>query len=177
MCTDKEQELAELKHIQNILEERVLWYKKRQLETKRAMKAKHRLSTLPDPVETYTMLEAELSYSINRIGFEVLCNVINRLAEQNSSFTKKQLSKEFIKQLLEKEELFVKEQLSEAQYSKLFDVVFSLDENYQRTVMADFVLDFAEQLITKIFRNIVIFDESYTKEVIERLVKHLKKNQ
>ena len=176
MSTEKEQEFEKLKHVQNILEERVLWYKMRQLETKRAMKAKHRLNALPDPNETYTMLESELSYILNRIGFEALSITINKLARQDVSFTKKQLSKEFTKQLLEQEELFANNQLSETQHSVLFEVVFSLDEDYQRTAIADFLLDFAEQLITKIFKNIAIFDDPYTLEVIASLIKHLKKN-
>ncbi|MCK5158861.1 MAG: hypothetical protein KAR08_06875, partial [Candidatus Heimdallarchaeota archaeon] len=73
------------------------------------------------------------------------------------------------------DELFAKEQLSEIQYSALFDVVFSLDENYQRTIIANFILDFGKQLIIKIFKNIVILDETYTVEVIDGLIKHMQK--
>ena len=57
----------------------------------------------------------------------------------------------------------------------LFEVVFSLDEDYQRTEIANFILDFAEQLIIKIFKNIVILDEVYTAEVIESVRNYLRK--
>ncbi|MCK5182992.1 MAG: hypothetical protein KAJ76_03975 [Candidatus Heimdallarchaeota archaeon] len=176
MIVDKEQELGNLTHIRSVLEERTIWYKKRQLETKRAMKAMHRLNTLPEPIETQTMLEAEISYAINKTGIEALTIIINQFDELNTSITKSHLRREFIKQLQEADELFAKEQLSEIQYSALFDVVFSLDENYQRTIIANFILDFGKQLIIKIFKNIVILDETYTVEVIDGLIKHMQKN-
>lgn len=175
MCANKESEVANLKHIQNILEERIMWFKKRQLETKRAIKARHRLETLPHPTVTHTMLEAELCYNLNQIGLDALITIIEKVDDQNSSFSKTQLSEEFLRQIVEKEELFVKKQLSETQYLELFQVVFSLDEDYQRRAIAGFILDFADQLIREIFRNIAIFDDSYTNEVIASLIKHLKK--
>ena len=175
MIVDKEQELGNLIHIRNVLEERTIWYKKRQLETKRAMKSIHRLNTLPEPIETQTMLEAEIVYAINKTGIEALTIIINQFDELNTSITKSHLRREFIKQLQEADELFVKEQLSEIQYSALFDVVFSLDEDYQRTIIANFILDFGKQLIFKIFKNIVILDETYTVEVIDGLIKHMQK--
>lgn len=119
------------------------------------------------------MLEAELNYIINQIGFDALLNIINRLKEPNASFTKKQLSEEFIKQLLENEELFVKESLSEVQYTALFEVVFSLDENCQRKEIANFIREYAEELITHVFKNIVILDDIYTQKVIEDLINYL----
>ena len=175
MCNDKEKEIRNLEHIYNVLEERTIWYKKRQLETKRAMKSIHRLNTLPDPTETHTMLEAEISYTLNRTGINALKIIINQFKELNSGFTKELLRKEFIKQLHEIDEIFAEQQISEKQYTSLFEVVFSLDEDYQRTIIANFILDFAEQLINKIFKNIVILDEVYTAEIIESVRNYLRK--
>ena len=175
MCNDKEKEIRNLEHIYNVLEERTIWYKKRQLETKRAMKSNHRLNTLPDPTETHTMLEAEISYTLNRTGINALKIIINQFKELNSGFTKELLRKEFIKQLHEIDEIFADQQISEKQYTSLFEVVFSLDEDYQRTIIANFILDFAEQLINKIFKNIVILDEVYTAEIIESMRNYLRK--
>ncbi|MHA1531376.1 MAG: hypothetical protein ACTSR6_05185 [Candidatus Heimdallarchaeota archaeon] len=175
MCNDKEKEIRNLEHIYNVLEERTFWYKKRQLETKRAMKSIHRLNTLPDPTETHTMLEAEISYTLNRTGINALKIIINQFKELNSGFTKELLRKEFIKQLHEIDEIFAEQQISEKQYASLFEVVFSLDEDYQRTIIANFILDFAEQLINKIFKNIVILDEVYTAEIIESVRNYLRK--
>ncbi|MCE7746450.1 MAG: hypothetical protein GPJ52_15080 [Candidatus Heimdallarchaeota archaeon] len=175
MCNDKEKEIRNLEHIYNVLEERTIWYKKRQLETKRAMKSIHRLNTLPDPTETHTMLEAEISYTLNRTGINALKILINQFKELNSGFTKELLRKEFIKQLHEIDEIFADQQISEKQYTSLFEVVFSLDEDYQRTIIANFILDFAEQLINKIFKNIVILDEVYTAEIIESVRNYLRK--
>ncbi len=142
------------------------------------MKSIHRLNTLPDPTETHTMLEAEISYTLNRTGINALKIIINQFKELNSGFTKDLLRKEFIKQLHEIDEIFVEQQISEKQYTSLFEVVFSLDEDYQRTEIANFILDFADQLIIKIFKNIVILDEVYTAEVIESVRNYLrKKNQ
>jgi len=175
LYNDKEKEIRNLEHIYNVLEERTIWYKKRQLETKRAMKSIHRLNTLPDPTETHTMLEAEISYTLNRTGINALKIIINQFKELNSGFTKELLRKEFIKQLHEIDEIFAEQQISEKQYTSLFEVVFSLDEDYQRTIIANFILDFAEQLINKIFKNIVILDEVYTAEIIESVRNYLRK--
>ena len=175
MIVDKEQEFENLKHIRNVLEERTIWYRKRKLETKRAMKSMHRLNTLPEPAETQTMLEADISYTINKTGIKALTIIINQFDELKTSITKSHLRREFIKQLQEVDELFAKERFSEIQYSALFDVVFSLDEDYQRTTIANFILDFGKQLIIRIFKNIVILDETYTMEVIDSLVKYLQK--
>lgn len=175
MCNDKEKDLENFKHIYNVLEERAAWYKKRQLETKRAMKSMHRLNTLPDPANTHTMLEAEINYTLNRTGINALKIIINQFKELNTGFTKDQLRREFVKQLHEIDEIYTDQQFSETQYTTLFEVVFSLDENYQRTEIANFILDFAEQLISKIFKNIVILDDVYTTEVIAGVIKYLRK--
>ncbi|NHJ31825.1 MAG: hypothetical protein FK732_03085 [Asgard group archaeon] len=175
MLIDTEKDVENLKHILTVLEERTLWYKKRQLETKRAMKSIHRLNILPEPLETRTMIEADISYAINLVGIKTLEIKIKQFDEQETSFTKVQVRKEFVKQLFEIHELYSTLQLSEKQSSELFDVVFSLDDDFQRTVLTKFIHKYAKQLITRVFKDIVILDELYTKEVIESLTNYLQK--
>lgn len=173
MCANIEQEIEKLKHIQNILEERIMWYKKRQLETKRAMKSMHRLDMLPNPSVTQTMLEAEISYLINITGLEALKITIEQITVMNANNRKEQLRKEFIIQIKDKKFFLEKQRLSQRQYSTLFEVVFSLDENYQRKEIANFIHEYTEELITHAFKNISIFGDDYTQRVIDDLTDYL----
>lgn len=167
------EDLENLKHIYNVLEERIALYKKRQLETKRAMKSIHRLDMLPDPSVIHTMLEAEISYLINIVGLEALKITIEQFDVTNANNWKKRLRKEFIIQLQDKNIFFEKQQLSQKQYSTLFEVVFSLDENFQRKEIASFIHEYTEELITHAFKIISILDDDYTRKVIENLKDHL----
>jgi hypothetical protein len=176
LFVDKEKDIENLNHIHNVLEERTLWYKKRQLETKRAMKSLHRLNTLPKPTVTQTMLEAEINYTINKAGVKTLTIIINQFDALNTSIIKSHLQREFIKQLQEADKLFAKEYLSEIQYLELFEVVFSLNEDYQRSTIANFILNYIERLINKIFKDITILDDFFTKEVVKDLKEYLQSN-
>ncbi len=173
LCNDKKKDLENLKHIYNVLEERIAWYKRRQLQTKRAMKSLHRLDMLPDPSETQTMLEAEISYIINIIGLEALKITIEQFTVLDASKWKERLKKEFIILIQDKRNFFEKQQLSQKQFSTLFEVVFSLDENCQRKEIANFIRENAIELIAQVFKNIVILDDVYAQKVIEDLINHL----
>lgn len=171
MCNDKD--LEDLKHICNVLEERIAWYKKRQLQTKRAVKSIHRLDLLPDPSVTQTMLEAEISYLINIAGFKAMKITIEQITVMNANNWKERLRKEFILQIQDKNIFFEKQRLSQRQYSTLFEVVFSLDENYQRKEIANFIHEYTVELITYVFKNILIFDDDYAQKVIDDLNDYL----
>ncbi|NPE07650.1 MAG: hypothetical protein GNW80_05170 [Asgard group archaeon] len=173
MSNDKEKEFRNLEHIFYVLEERTIWYKKRQLETKRAMKSIHRLDILPDPSKTQTMLEAEISYIINNAGLEALKIIIEQFTVLDANNWKERLRKEFIILLQDKCIFFEKKQLSQKQFSTLFEVVFSLDENCQRKEIANFIRENAEELVTQVFKNIVILDDVYAQKVIKDLINHL----
>lgn len=174
MCNDKEEDLENLKHIYNVLEERIDLYKKRQLETKRAVKSMHRLDVLPEPSAIQTMLEAGISYLINIIGLEALKITIEQFNVMNANNWKEQLRKDFIIQLQDKNIFFEKQQLSQKQYSTLFEVVFSLDENFQRKEIANFIHEYTEELITHTFKIISIFDDDYTRKVIDDMTNYLR---
>ncbi len=173
LYNEKENDLENLKHIYKVLEERIAWYKKRQLETKRAMKSIHRLDLLPDPSKTQTMLEAEISYMINIIGLEALKITIEQFTVLDVSKWKERLRKEFIILIQEKHSFFEKQQLSQKQFATLFEVVFSLDENCQRKEIANFIRENAVELITQVFKSIVILDDVYTQKVIDDLINFL----
>ena len=168
-------ELENLKHILSILKERTLWYKKRQLETKRAIKSMHRLNILPEPIESHTMLDAEINYIINLIGIKTLEEIIDEFKNLEPYKIKTHLRNEFKSQLSKNKEFFRNILISEKQSTKLFEVVFSLNDDYQRATIKKILPEFTEQLITRIFKEIVILDEQYTKNVIKDLLEYLQK--
>ncbi|MGC9778829.1 MAG: hypothetical protein HZR80_06260 [Candidatus Heimdallarchaeota archaeon] len=161
--------LEQLLHIANILEERIALYKKRQLETKRAIKAMHRANIVPDPFRMQIMLEAGISYEINFIGKKALDNLIQKLNKETKAELSELLKKEFFTHI-NQDKLVIKQiNPSKERILPLVDVVFSLDENFQRKEIAKFILQYSEQLVKSIFKEIAIFDQPFTKQVIDNL--------
>ncbi len=161
--------LEQLLHISNILEERIALYKKRQLETKRAIKAMHRANIVPDPFRIQIMLEAGISYEINFIGKKALDNQIQKLNNKTIAELSKPLKKEFFTQIKQNKLVIKQINPSKERILLLVDVVFSLDENFQRKEIAKFILQYSEQLVKSIFKEMAIFDQPFTNQVIENL--------
>ena len=161
--------LKQLHHIADILDERISLYKKRGLETKRAMKAMHRANILPDPFRLQIMLEACISYEINMIGKKALEKTIAKLKIEKTINFYKKIKDEFFNIFESNNLLLNRLNPSKEKMLPLIDVVFSLDENYQRNEITKFIVGFSDKLVKFVFNGIAIFDAQFIKTVVKDL--------
>jgi hypothetical protein len=172
--------LAEqFKHISNVLLERVNLYEKRQLETKRAMKAMHRGDVKPDPLTIHYVLEAHVNYYINKIGVNIIENFlktqdfsisVNKNIESYFS-TSNELIDLFSKKLINSKSLPIPDEFTDEITIILFEAVFSNSEDIQRLKISNYLKYSYKILIHEIFKKIVILDDKYTMSIIMDLEK------
>ena len=172
------QNIQDLQHIANVLEERVLLYKKRKTETKRALKAISRLNQIPDNNVLEIILEAEIQYEVNLAGKLALDKIISDLEDgKKIDSVKEKIKNQFIENLLLRNTIDSSSILAnkEKHYTLLFDMIFTLDEDFQRSKIQLIISNYAEDLIEKIFNEIVILDMIYRNKVITEFKSSLTK--
>ncbi|HUU79342.1 MAG TPA: hypothetical protein VMX55_13435 [candidate division Zixibacteria bacterium] len=171
-------ETEALQHISNVLEERVILYKKRSIETKRAIKAMHRANLQIDPLAFQIMLEAEIYYEINFAGKKTIDEIIS--SENNlglsiipSQFLQRNyLVKIFLNHIKNSNNTLSKIKVESLE--TIFDVVFSLNEDFQRLIIRKVIFYNLHMLIEIIFKNITIIDDEYKEKAIYAIQNYLK---
>jgi len=167
-------QLLNLKHILHVIQERVYLYKKRSLETKRAMKAYHRASIIPDSFRIQIMIEAEIAHIVYFIAEQSLVSFIENFSSKsevkttnlNTNF-KNVLQEEFLAQMNKMDTIF--SHLGNYNYSLLSKIPYTLHDDYQREIIAQYILAHTKELVSIIFKDIAIFDDVYAKKIIYNL--------
>ena len=175
--TTPENILSNLGHILNILQERLYLYKKRSLETKRAMKAYHRAKITPEPFRVQIMIEAELLHSIYHIAFKSISSLI----QNDSSSLLKQVSKcndfsDFLEQAFRNQVLKMTSLFSNFEHMDFFQlskVPYTLHDDYQRKLVAKIIFNHTREIVEYIFKDVVILDRDYANQVIRNLQQFL----
>jgi hypothetical protein len=171
--------VEQFKHISNVLLERVVLYEKRQLETKRAVKAMHRGDIKPKPLVIHYMLEAHVSYFINKFGIETIDKFLNthdflisdsRNLESYFSSSNEMLDF-FSENLINSKSLPIQDKIANEISSILFEAVFSYSEDIQRQKISKYLKYSHKNLISEIFKKITILDDEYTANIILDLEK------
>ena len=182
-----------ISHIVNILEERIFLYKKRRLEIKRYLKSVHRSGILPKSHSVFLLIIAEIQYLLNRSTFFVLNNLLESISEGNhqvndqleneqvvayeelfSLLINDEYFEEKIKEHLKTEDSEIKSVLLDEYSLKNFvKVVLSVDEEFQRKIIAKFAYQHSEELLSLILKKIAIFDIDFLRSTNEILHKHL----
>ncbi|NHJ04078.1 MAG: hypothetical protein EAX90_04600 [Candidatus Heimdallarchaeota archaeon] len=171
-------ETEALQHISKILEERVILYKKRSIETKRAIKAMHRANLQIDPLAFQIMLEAEIFYEIYLAGQKTIDEVIS--SENNldlsvipSQFLQRYyLMKIFVSHLKNSNNTLSK--IKVESLDTLLDVTFCLNEDFQRLIISKVIFHNLQMLIEIVFKKISIIDDEYKEKAIFAIQNYLK---
>ena len=175
-------EIDDFNHIKSILIERVDLYKIRCLETKRKIKAMYRAGIKPKPNEIFVILEAEINSHINKIGIEIINIGVKKIQEfimikemnvLELLLKDKDLKKEFTLRL-KQNEYFCALNLKNDFYYSLYSIVYSLDENYQKTELKSLIQSNIEFFIRKTLKEIAILDEPFIKLLVIDLENYLK---
>jgi len=173
--------LLEIQHIVNVLEERILLYAKRRVETKRAIKSMARARIIPKHSTAFVMLEADLSYMINVAGLNGLKSIAQLIKERKDLKStsiddifegNNQFKKSFVKELLSFREIN-STQASIDDLETLIIIVYSLDENLQRKTISNFLRKYGSNLLKEIFNDLIVFDNHYIKSTIDELTDYL----
>jgi hypothetical protein len=171
--------VEQFKHISNVLLERVALYEKRQLETKRAIKAMHRGNIKPEPLVIHYMLEAHVSYFINKFGIDTIDKFLNTHDFLNSESrnlgtyfsSSNELIDFFSENLFNSKSLPIQDKNANEIISILFKAVFSYSEDIQRQKVSKYLKYSHKNLIKEIFKKISILDDEYTTDIILDLEK------
>ena len=171
--------LVPLQHILNVIDERILLYRKRTVETKRAIKAMSRANLPIDPIAFQIMLEAEIIFATNLVGRELLQEVLNRNHKKQISYEEvmllsEDLKKSFVKLIKKSQSILY--YLDQKYLETLFDIILTLDADFERLIINEIIFYNLRTLIDIIFKEIVIFDSNYKENVI-KIVKKFLKNQ
>ncbi|NHK31361.1 MAG: hypothetical protein FK730_08420 [Asgard group archaeon] len=166
--------VEQFRHITNVLLERVALYEKRQLETKRAIKAMHRGDIKLEPLTIHYMLEAHVSYFINKIGINTIEEFLNSqdfhisdYRNLESFFTSSnELIDLFSEILINSQSLPMQDKYVDEITIILFEAVFSYNEDIQRQKISKYLKYSHKNLIHEIFKKIVILDDKYTSSII-----------
>jgi len=165
-----------LEHIANVMNERVLLYKKRYREIRRSVKAMSRLDEILEPRTTFLVLEAEIQYALNLAGYHAINSLIQELNLNNkwldigvlSNLVGDEAFREiFTEKIADIDSILKKIDVKKSDLITMIEVVMNLNEDIQRKIIANFILDYIKPLITIVFKDISILDDDYTNKVIE----------
>lgn len=167
----------QLQHISNILNERVALYGKRQLETKRAIKAMHRGNIIPSSLILHNMLDAHVNFHINQNGLKTINAILENDKLSISGFSdleqffssSKKLIEIFSDNLINSKLLPLPKEQTQKIIILLFNAVFNYNENIERQNVSFYLKYSYKILIQEIFRKIVILDDNYTTKIIQEL--------
>lgn len=165
-----------VQHIINVIEERVLLYDKRRIETRRALKAMQRAQILPEPYQVFIILEAEIICYLNQAAKKALMEISASISSKKS-ITLKNFNTLFKRKLSETNFSRFDLQLKAKDISEFRKIIFSLNDDYQKEKIAMFLLIYNKKILERIFQELVIFDEGYVKKVIKEQKKYLKEKK
>jgi hypothetical protein len=178
-----------IQHILNVIEEQIILYEKRKREVRRYLKTCSRANLVPDDASIFLLLEAELQYLANMTIFPVLTAIIreNNIVNENDlkvdHITQHKMYQELYDLLKKDDSFFVEwknifqEQKSglvskladNISFKQLLKIIFYLDEDYQRKLLANIIQKHSRNLLAEIMKQCAIFDDKFLSLINKQL--------
>ncbi|MBD3191521.1 MAG: hypothetical protein GF308_12805 [Candidatus Heimdallarchaeota archaeon] len=178
--------------IRAILEERVLLFTKRKKETKRAIKASSRAGIILDPYRVFITLAAEVNYATNLIGLrtiDLLLSEIDEILEKKNKITTElaqiykregttfssyeKIRSVFQDQMQKSTTIIAGVSIDNKTITSLTRIAFSLNENIRRELVAKFIFNHLSILLSKLFKELLILDQSCLAKTTETTQQYL----